>query len=69
MFTYYKKSREERAEDYRRVLPKLTVFAGNEQLKLREQAEGAVRCMPTEDLPALLEFINSKKAVSAQASK
>ncbi len=29
--TYYKKSREERSEDYRRLMPKLSVFGIDEK--------------------------------------
>ncbi len=67
VLTYYKKSREERASDYRKLIPKLSVFAGDEQFKIREQVEEAVRSMKQEDLTALLEFANSKKVV--QVSK
>jgi hypothetical protein len=35
MDTYYRKSDEERAEDYRKLMPKLTVF-GDESVSMRE---------------------------------
>ena len=61
VFTYYKKSREERAEDYRKVIPKVSVFAMDEKSKIRKQIEETIKDMKDKDLAALLEFMNGKK--------
>ncbi len=62
LITYYKKSREERAEDYRRVMPKLSVFALDEKSTIRKQVEETIKTMKDEDVGRLLEFIaNGKK--------
>jgi integrase len=64
VFTYYKKSREERAEDYRRVMPKLSLFSSGEDMKVRELLDQELNVMKKNDLTAVLEFIkNGKKAV------
>jgi hypothetical protein len=62
--TYYKKNREERAEDYRKVMPKLSVFENNESVKVREQVEDAIKTLKEKDLTALLEFIKTAKGQS-----
>ncbi|MFQ5941442.1 MAG: hypothetical protein ACE5KA_07085, partial [Nitrososphaerales archaeon] len=61
VFTYYKKSREERAEDYRIVMPKLSVLSNDERSKLREQVNEAIKTLKHKDLAALLEFIRTAK--------
>jgi len=60
LFTYYKKSREERAEDYRKIIPKLSVFVPDDQTRIREQVEEAINTLKKEDLASVLEFINGK---------
>lgn len=66
-FTYYKKSTEDRAEDYRKVIAKLSVFGVDEALKVREQVEDAVKSMEQEELATLLEYIQySKKGARRQ---
>ena len=55
IMTYYRKSREERAEDYLKVTPKLTVFT--QPKDIRENVEAEVRNMSKDDLIALLELI------------
>ncbi len=57
--TYYKKSREERAEDYRKVTPKLLIFS--ETKDVRQEFEDEVRKMSNDDLGKLLEFIKNGK--------
>ncbi len=58
--TYYRKSREERAEDYRKVTPKLTVFT--QPKDVRESVEDEIRDMSKDELIGLLELmqINGK---------
>ncbi len=57
VFTYYKKSREERAEDYRKVIPKLSVFTMDEKSKIRKEVEETIKTMKDHDLATLLELI------------
>lgn len=59
IMTYYKKSREERAEDYRKMIPKLSVFVPDDQVKIRDQVEEAIKTLKKEDLGRLLEFIKN----------
>ncbi|MCP8313850.1 MAG: hypothetical protein H3Z53_05695, partial [archaeon] len=61
LITYYKKSRKERAEDYRKATPKLRLFTPSEDEELREKAIESVKELPKE---ALLEILKiSKKAL------
>jgi hypothetical protein len=62
VLTYYKKSREERAEDYRKVIPKVSVFTVDEKSKIRKQVEETIREMKDKDLATLLEFIGKRDA-------
>ncbi len=63
--TYYKKSREERAEDYRKLIPKLSVFGMDEKSKLREQVEEAIKSVKEDgELAAVLEFVRNGKKVA-----
>ncbi len=62
VMTYYRKSRQERAEDYRKAMPKLSVFQAQEVKDIREQAREELDTMSKDDLKALLEYINSKRA-------
>lgn len=61
IFTYYKKSREERAEDYTKLIPKLSIFVPDDQVKIREQVEDAIKTLKKEDLAGLLEFIRKRQ--------
>lgn len=61
VFTYYRKSREERAADYRKVMPKLVIFAPDEISKSKEEMEAKIRTMDAEDLARLQEFLGDCK--------
>ncbi|MGH2612742.1 MAG: tyrosine-type recombinase/integrase [Rhabdochlamydiaceae bacterium] len=61
VFTYYRKSRDERAADYRKVMPKLLIFAQDEILKSKEELESKIRTMDAEDLARLQEFLGDCK--------
>lgn len=69
LITYYKKSREERAEDYRKVMPKLSVFALDEKSKIRKQVEETIKTMKEEDMGRLLEFIKNGKNLPRKQSQ
>lgn len=60
LITYYKKSREERARDYLKDIPKLSLFTPSEEEKLREEAMETIRELPKE---ALAEFLKNGKKV------
>ncbi|MDE1873028.1 MAG: hypothetical protein KGH99_06080 [Thaumarchaeota archaeon] len=60
--TYYRKSREERAEDFRKVIPKLSVFGSDEGSTIREQVESKVRTLNHEELVRLQEFLKTANA-------
>lgn len=62
VLNYYRKSRDERAEDYRKVIPKLSVFGCDERSKTREEIEAKVRCIGADDLARLQEFLKTAKA-------
>ena len=62
VLTYYRKSREERAEDFRKVIPKLSVFGSDEGSKIREQVEAKVRTLSEDDLARLQEFLKTANA-------
>ena len=59
VLTYYRKSREERAEDFRKVIPKLSVFGSDEGSKIREQVEAKVKTLSDDDLARLQEFLKT----------
>jgi integrase len=61
LITYYKKSRAERAEDYRKVMPKLNLFTMEEEEKLKEKAKSIIEALPREALLEILEI--GKKAL------
>ncbi len=61
MMTYYRKSREERADDFRRVMPKLCVFEGHEVKSMKDEAREKIDNMTKDDLKALLEYINKQQ--------
>ncbi len=66
VFTYYKKSREERAEDYRKVIPKLSVLTMDEKSKIRKEVEETIKTMKDHDLATLLELIKNGKNVASK---
>ncbi len=63
VLTYYKKSREERAEDYRKLTPKVSIFTMDEKSKIRKQVEETVKDMKDKDLAGLLEFMRTAKGL------
>ncbi len=62
VLTYYRKSREERAEDFRKVIPKLSVFGVDEGTKIRDQVEAKVKTLSDDDLARLQEFLKTANA-------
>ncbi|MGQ0791269.1 MAG: hypothetical protein ACT4NJ_03485 [Nitrosopumilaceae archaeon] len=66
VMTYYRKSREERAQDYRKVTPKLLVFA--EEKDARQEIEDKIRTMSKDDLSGLLEFLKNGKNQPSESS-
>ncbi|MDE1832409.1 MAG: hypothetical protein KGI02_08590, partial [Thaumarchaeota archaeon] len=62
VLTYYRKSREERAEDFRKVIPKLSVFCSDEGSTMREQVESKIRTLGHDELTRLQEFLKTAKA-------
>ncbi len=48
-------------EDYRKAMPKLSVFQAEEVKDIREQAKEELDTMSKDDLEALLEYIDSKR--------
>lgn len=62
VLTYYRKSREERATDYRKVVPKISVFGSDERSKVRDQIAEKVRSMKDDDLARLQKFLRTAKA-------
>lgn len=60
--TYYRKSREERAEDYRKMIPKLSIFDTPEKYKLREQIQNDIKGLSDDQLAKLRELIQTVKA-------
>ncbi len=65
VLTYYKKNREERAKDYKKVTPKLLVFS--EEKNPRREFEDEVRNMSDADLDVLLEFVKNGKNQSRES--
>jgi integrase len=62
VLTYYRKNREERAEDYRKVVPKISVFSSEEKPSAREEIETKIKSMGQDDLARLQEFLKTAKA-------
>ncbi|MGI0070453.1 MAG: hypothetical protein ACREAN_09410, partial [Nitrosopumilaceae archaeon] len=62
VLTYYRKNREERAADYRKVVPKLSVFSNNEEPTAKEEIEAKIRSMGPDELAKLQEFLKTAKA-------
>lgn len=58
LITYYKKSRTERAGDYRKVIPKLSLFSNESDAELKEKAKETIEKLPKE---ALLEILKIGK--------
>ncbi len=63
VFTYYKKTREERAEDYRQVIPKVSIF-DTDSKSSREQVQEEMNKMSKEELDGLLDFIRKGNNLS-----
>ncbi len=63
VLTYYRKSREERAEDYRKVTPKLCVFEPDEASKLRDDIRESIDGLDRDTLQALQEFLKTAKGL------
>ncbi len=61
VLTYYKKSREERATDYKKVIPKVSIFSTDEKYKLREQVNAQVNALDDETLARLQEFLRTAR--------
>ena len=63
--TYYKKSKEERAEDYRKLIPGLSVFGVDAKSKLDEEYEEATKSIKDNDTKAaVLEFLKNSNMVA-----
>ncbi len=62
VLTYYRKNREERAEDYLKVIPKLSVFSSEEVPNAREEIEAKIKSMGQDELARLQEFLDTAKA-------
>lgn len=62
VLTYYRKSREERATDYRRAIPKLSVFGSDEKYMVRDQIAAKIKSMKDDDLARLQKFLKTAKA-------
>ncbi|MGI0082800.1 MAG: hypothetical protein ACREAF_02695 [Nitrosopumilaceae archaeon] len=69
VLTYYRKSREERAEDFQKVIPKLSVFGGDEKSKIRGQIEARVKTLSEDELARLQEFLKTANAQPASCDK
>ena len=62
LITYYKKTREERAEDYRKIAPKLQLFTAPAATeKKRKELESELGALPTEALAQVLTYIKTAK--------
>lgn len=59
VFTYYKKSREERAEDFEKVLPRLLIFSSNPE-SVKEQIQEELDRMKKDELAILLNQMRAK---------
>ncbi len=62
-FTYYRKSREERLADYRRVIPKLSIFTDDTK-SVREQIEEELNKIGPEKLDKLLHLMRGNNISS-----
>ena len=62
LITYYKKSREDRAADYRKVTPKLQLFTAPSDLEKQQKAiEDEIRYLPPEALAQVLQYVKTAK--------
>jgi integrase len=60
LITYYKKTREERAEDFKKVAPKLQLFAEEDQReKMKRELAAALDGLPSEGLAQILRVAKS----------
>lgn len=62
VLTYYRKNREERAADYNKVTPKLSVFSNDVEPTAKEVIEAKIRSMDGDELAKLQEFLKAAKA-------
>ncbi len=62
VLTYYRKNRDERATDYQRVIPKLSVFGSDEKYKVRDQIAAKIKDMKDQDLARLQKFLETANA-------
>lgn len=62
LITYYKKSREDRAADYRKVASKLQLFTTPSDLEKQQQAvEAEIKSLPPEALAQVLQYLRTTK--------
>ena len=59
--TYYRKSKDERVEDYKKMIPKLSIFDTPEKYKLREQIQHEIKGLGDGQLAKLQELIQTVK--------
>ena len=64
VLTYYKKSREERAREFRKVMPKLFVFTSDPDAELNQQLESKINDMDSADKLSLLKFLKDGKKLN-----
>ena len=60
VLTYYRKNREERAEDYRKVVLKLSVFSSDDKPSAREEIEAKIQSMGQDELARLQKYLTAK---------
>ena len=60
VLTYYRKNREERAEDYRKVVLKLSVFSSDDTPSAREEIEAKIQSMGQDELARLQKYLTAK---------
>ncbi|MBI2938417.1 MAG: tyrosine-type recombinase/integrase [Thaumarchaeota archaeon] len=62
LITYYKKSRDERAADFRKVAPKLQLFTTPTDVEKQQKIiENEIKTLPPEALAQVLEFVKTAK--------
>ena len=59
VLTYYRKNREERAEDYRKVVLKLSVFSSDDTPSAREEIEAKIQSMGQDELARLQKYLTA----------
>ena len=67
LMTYYRKSREERVEDFRKVIPKLLVFSEPEDT--RKSVEDEIKNLSKDDLADVLKFLRNGKTQFSESEK